>query len=299
LFAGGKNYFPLGTLQEGHLLYSNKPDDSLFVPVKDENRGADLVFLVSRADVLDPTVDEKSKELKVARGVFLEVKRMARVDLSGQTIEGSVIASPLVSVLRKPGATAIASVSEGQKQSPLRFVKTDLAARLPSAINVGTNELTVSNITLPVGGTASLRNKAFALLVLLGDQTTGRMQQGEYVVSELFQPQGQKMVQVATTPSSSGPGADPWSWAGQLGQFELVDATGHRYKPNGAWAKVQEQGQDFLVAQYNADSPVLRVVPIKGTPTDVYLAYLVPAGTPLRQFTYRGLAVQTFEQTAQ
>ena len=51
LVAGGANYWPIGTLENGKQLYLNKVDDYLFIDVKIRpNRGADFLF-----DIDDPS----------------------------------------------------------------------------------------------------------------------------------------------------------------------------------------------------------------------------------------------------
>jgi hypothetical protein len=97
LVADGKNYWPVGTL-EGGRLFSNKMDDFLLINVKDSDRGADFVFFVDPSDVAT-TTDANSK---IKPGVFLEVKRLARIDLSDRVIATGVPASQQVKVERKP-----------------------------------------------------------------------------------------------------------------------------------------------------------------------------------------------------
>jgi hypothetical protein len=104
LVAKGVNYLPIGTLEGGSLLFANKADDSIFVP---EGAGADFVFLVDTTDVLEG--DPKAQP-KINDGVFIEVKRLARVDLSGKPAAAPVKASEKVSVMRKPAVMTAAKV---------------------------------------------------------------------------------------------------------------------------------------------------------------------------------------------
>ncbi|MGH7213416.1 MAG: CvpA family protein [Tepidisphaeraceae bacterium] len=101
LVAAGKNYFPIGTFDGGRV-WATKPDDFLFVDLSKEDRGADLVYLIEYGDAVIPD-DTGDKEL-IAPGVFLEVKRMGRVDLSGMLVEKRAIPGDNVGVLRKPDA---------------------------------------------------------------------------------------------------------------------------------------------------------------------------------------------------
>ncbi len=95
LVADGKDYFPVGTLEKGTELYANKPDDFLFVDTGDKDRGADVVFVVDKADVvasgasadtLAMGAPERQAGPHVAAGAFISVKRDARIDLSGKAI---------------------------------------------------------------------------------------------------------------------------------------------------------------------------------------------------------------------
>jgi hypothetical protein len=112
LVAGGNNVFPVGTLENG-VLYSNKVDDFLFINVKGADAGADFVFFVNPDDVLDnpgavnpkdaaAAAKDAKDAAKVKDGVFVEVKRLARVDLSGKTVGATIPKAENVQVERKP-----------------------------------------------------------------------------------------------------------------------------------------------------------------------------------------------------
>jgi hypothetical protein len=110
LVAGGENVYPVGTLENG-VLFANKVDDFLFINVKGADAGADFVFFVNPDDVVtggSGAVDPKSASKdpkdapKVKDGVFLEVKRLARVDLSGKSVGLTVPKAENVQVERKP-----------------------------------------------------------------------------------------------------------------------------------------------------------------------------------------------------
>ena len=99
------NYFPLGTVEDATEFYYNRPDDFMFVGGEaGEDSGVDLVFQVDRegfATGVGPNNDLSNA--KIANGTFLEVKRMGRVDLSGQPLRpfGALKKSPAVAVMRK------------------------------------------------------------------------------------------------------------------------------------------------------------------------------------------------------
>lgn len=98
---GWVNEYPVGTLQGAELLYANRIDDYLFINVKDSDKPVDFVFEVREKDF---TGSGKPGSQQIAPGVFLEVKRMARIPLDGGDI-GAIKPSmpPLTSVgvLRK------------------------------------------------------------------------------------------------------------------------------------------------------------------------------------------------------
>ncbi|HEV8378913.1 MAG TPA: hypothetical protein VGP99_08685, partial [Tepidisphaeraceae bacterium] len=104
-----KNFFPIGTLEGGRILYVNAPDDYLFVPAE---KSADLVFEVDEDGVFTAAdSSDKSAPRRIAPGVFLEVKRLARIPLAGMTAQRGIQASDQVEVVRKEGAPANAIVS--------------------------------------------------------------------------------------------------------------------------------------------------------------------------------------------
>jgi Colicin V production protein len=80
------NYIPMGTVEntkDGMIVYLDKPDDFLIADAKEKPACVDLVFAVDKDGFL-----AGEKERKIADGTFLEVKRMAREDLSGKPILG-------------------------------------------------------------------------------------------------------------------------------------------------------------------------------------------------------------------
>ncbi len=93
---GSKNYFPIGTVEAGNLLMANRVDDFLFVT---EGAAADVAFIVRNDEILE------GKTNKVKQGVFIEVKRLAREDLSGKTVAPTITPDKSVTVLRKAAVT--------------------------------------------------------------------------------------------------------------------------------------------------------------------------------------------------
>ena len=119
LVANGTNYYPLGTLDaQNGVVYANKPDDFLII---EPNKPVDFVFDVSRGDVLKGTGGGKpnDRELQVADGVFVEIKRMVRASIGGKPVS-LTIESAESGVIRKTdaGATKIDGVSLNMPAPP-------------------------------------------------------------------------------------------------------------------------------------------------------------------------------------
>jgi len=73
------SYYPIGTLSDGETIVRNLPDDPLFLK---SGKAVDLVFAVEPKSVV-----VVAGSPKFADGVFLEMKRLARVSLAGQPVE--------------------------------------------------------------------------------------------------------------------------------------------------------------------------------------------------------------------
>lgn len=94
------NYHPIGTVENAQVVYLNRLDDFLFV--RGADNGADLAFVVDKAGFVEG--GGQGQAMKVAEGVFIEFKRMARIDLSGNDIKTGYKASEQVKVQRKKPA---------------------------------------------------------------------------------------------------------------------------------------------------------------------------------------------------
>ncbi len=102
LVADNTDYWPVGTVEDGNVIFLNKMDDPLFVSTAQSDHGADFIFFVNPRKVL--TGDENAKERKIRNGVFISVKRGALIDLGGRPVQPSVVPSPSVQVMRKPSS---------------------------------------------------------------------------------------------------------------------------------------------------------------------------------------------------
>jgi hypothetical protein len=175
--------------------------------------------------------------------------------------------------------------------SPIAFDKLEVSPRLFAPVNVGApdegSELTFAS------GSATVKDQKFTKLTVNTTQTVPLLSRGDYQISEFFAPSGIKVVQVVGKPA----GADPWTWAVKLGQFELTDSAGAKHKPRGGAAKVKgAQGSDRMVAVYDADQDVSDTPREDGRPTDVFIMFLVPEGTSLTELTFEGKRVTTLKQ---
>ena len=84
LVANGRDFHPIGTLEDAKLLVSNRIDDFIFAkPEQGRPVCFDLVFKLPK-DAF--AVDASETTLTVKDGVFIEIKRLARFDLSKLTI---------------------------------------------------------------------------------------------------------------------------------------------------------------------------------------------------------------------
>ena len=297
LCANERNYFPVGTWENGKLM-ANKADDFLIVSLQNQDRGADFVFLVTPDDVVEG--NPKDKVQKVLDGVFVEVKRLARVDLSGRDVVGNPPpAAEDVKVERKVALGKSKAKGEGEDAAPavagpFNYVRLEVGKQLFSPINTGTPDKDVKNAQIQ-SGTLSMQSRQFTQLDINTTQTLALLSQGANVVSELFEPPGMKMVQVYGTPPAEA--GDPWAW-GTLKNYQLVDAAGKTYAPAGAWAKVKKDQADRMVAKFNAASAPGDVSGSgnDGRPTDVWIAFLVPSGTHLKEFKVNGKTAAQVDQ---
>jgi hypothetical protein len=302
LIANGKWILPIGTLETAGgapKLYAQRPDDFLIASGVD---GFDMVYEVDRTDVLD-NPDPKATDAKIKPGVFVEIKKLARIDLTDKPVSGPPPASPKFSIMRKVGLEPTKAPAPGQHKSPggapqaeqgtapVTILDVKPQATLFSGINVPNN--TGGQVTLK-SGSATMTEKKFAKLAINATESLVIMRQGDFVITDLYVPSGKKMLQLsAQAPAGDQP--DPWEWADKLGSFTLVDDKGTKYQPNGGWAKVKQQTTDKMVAQYDAANPVTSVPREDGRPLDVWVAFNVPSGVHIVDVQYEGKSVKAVD----
>jgi hypothetical protein len=299
LVANATNYLPIGTLDDGPILRAHRPDDFLIVKA---DGVVDFVFHVPR-DQADGVLAEqvnKTDPLKIAPNVFVEAKRMGYIDLSGQEIKREVPPAegkesvhrkkelPAPKVAPGTGSSAAREVTGG----PIEFDKFVVSDQLFTRINVGGREGDDAPVTF-LSGKGRLKEKKLAQLEVEPTESLRRLEAGDFAMSELWTPPGHRIVQLAAFPESS----KPWEWADRLGQFELVADKGGPFKPRGAWVKVKSGTTDMMIARWDAEKPVSEL-PYKGDlrPTDLWIAFVVPENTTIKEVRFDGKRVKSLDQ---
>jgi hypothetical protein len=287
------DYTPIGTLEDAYVLYRNKPDDPL---VCQGGKSVDFVFQVPMDDVFKQA-DPKATEREVKDGVFIEVKRMAQMDLSKQVVKEAPTYDNTVEVIRKeldqakrypkrgahgemgPQVTATGPITVprgGMKETNLLFTK----------VNPGAYQGDTANFK---GGNATITNKQFQRLHLDGSQPIATLSQGDFAMDELYAPAGKKIVQVVGKPAD---GADPWGWANFIG-FNLADADANQYKAAGVFAQVNKDGgAPTAIGNYDPDGgAAVDHGTDSGRPMQVWLIFVVPDNVEITQLQYNNQTI--------
>lgn len=306
--------YPVGTLDSDlSRLWLNKPDDFLYVNTKESDKGADLVYIVDKG-VFDKGAPE---------GAFLEFKRMARVDLSGERIKGRPSRDENIDVMRKPmvidpnwapgqpfpqssppppppppqqpapGAQSTAQPAPAAAKPSFQYTSATVSADLPVPITAPAG---ATGFTQVPGGTASLKEgKADSL-----DVTSSKAAQTQATtIAQALVPAGQVMVKVD---GSAAPTAtSPWQCVTEADQIELVDSTGKHYQPFGVYATYGAGRVDKFVMQYvskRSISGVTQPQDAAGGPKDVTFMFLVPQGTTINELDDHQQKIQQLSLTA-
>jgi hypothetical protein len=312
-----QNCYPIGTLEGTDRLLLNKLDDFLYCA---QGKGADLVYLVPQL-----SLEKKNAEFSVPRGSFLEVKRWARVDLSGKSIEPALTAGAEVAVTRKsavPTAAPVAAQSSpGASASPAAAGSANApanpsAATPPSAppavasglefevVRVSVVELLPTPLGIPMkagGDTQQVPPNGYVKFnpehqiknsvmdAALSDLNSSRK------IIQFAVPDKSAMVQVNGKVSSNA----PWAFATESEQYELVDAQGKHYPPNGIWAIYRGSNGDHVLCRYIDSTGISGAAAPEGnppTPSQVLFIYIVPKGVTLKEFDDHGKKVHEMRQ---
>ncbi len=322
LVARDKDYYPVGTLENG-VLATNRIDDFLFLT---PGTPADFVFYLpvgpaGGASAIDRKGDGATAPMSFAPGAFLEVKRMVRMELSGQLL-ATTMPGDAKGVIRKSGLTfepqpgdptpkmtapanaapptanpaaanpaaaspaaATPPADAGAGAAAFQFAAIKVSPGLGFTINVGQHDGDSAEVKFN-SGSATLADKKIAKLNVRPTDTLDDLKKGDYPAGDFVVPDGTKLVQVSG--AVGGNASDAWEWATNLGSFELVDAAGTKYTPNGAWAKVTKAQAERMVGAYDSGNAVTTIAKDEGIPTDVTILFLVPDNTQLKALNYKG-----------
>lgn len=300
-----KDYYPVATLDPHGIAVRCRIDDFLIVDTG--GNPVDFCFAVDKDDL----IPGDNGKFSLPAGTFMEIKRYGAVDLAGKTID-SVVPPPLPtdkqSVLRKGAiANTLAKGGGAMPTTPtkppaagqhgaadtgpgLSFQDASVSDKLFSPIDVKTpDDSGQVRLTTGVGGDFAQR-KWSHLTVSSDTPLTDLAGTAANQIAELAPATaGDVIVQIHCQAPTSGGDQNLWSWGANVAHFQVVDSTGRAYKCVGAWARVSRTNaqhvlQDFMVANYQQldDKGNLQAISrpgSRGRPTDVWLAFEVPAGT--------------------
>jgi hypothetical protein len=307
-----KDYYPVATLNGTGVAVACRPDDFLFA---DQGQHTiDFVFVVDRDHVM--AGEDSKPPFHLPQGTFFDFKRYSIIDLSGQTVNYGPPPNPDKNsmILRKAVADTLAKingiwtgesgeVSSGAVSavsghllgdSGLSYVDIKTSNQLPDPINAGTgNDNGTVQLTNGVGGT--LHGRKWQQLSVSPTTPIDRL--GLPVdddIQALAVDPNNVLVQVHCMAPATGSLTEMWAWGQRVSDFALADATGHTYRCVGAWANVQIRAEHYLVCNYMNfdDRNLLQPIPSdRGRPEDVWLAFEVPAGTPIAEIRFSDRAV--------
>ncbi len=297
LVAEHENYWPIGTIEAGRTLYLSKMDDFLMVNVKQADAGIDFLFDIDdMSKVL--TGNAKDTAQKVKDGVFIEVKRMAKLDLSGLDVVVGIPSAKDINVERKAGlgpkkkegGEAGAGGAQAAAATEFTYTAATVSNKLFSPINVGSADKNLKAQDVVQGsGKVSTVNGQLSQLDITPTAALRMLAEGSYATDDLYVPGNQKLIQVQGAPPAEG--GDPWAWA-QLSKWQLIDASGKIYAPAGAWAKVSKDNADRMAAIYNAVDPPKDFTNADGRPLDAWVVFLVPQGTQVKTLKFNNKVVK-------
>ncbi len=178
--------------------------------------------------------------------------------------------------------------------SGLKFLGIETSNKLAAPINAGTGNDS-GTVQLTNGVSGELAHRQWKSLTVTSDTPVKNL--GTPIddnIQQLAVDPNNVLVQVHLGPPTSGSASDMWAWSTRVSDFTLADATDHTYKCVGAWATVQVRADHYLVCNYMNFDDRNHLEPVasgKGRPVDVWLAFEVPAGTPITGLRFSGSAV--------
>jgi hypothetical protein len=173
--------------------------------------------------------------------------------------------------------------------SGLSYEDISVSKTLAAPINCGTGNDS-GTVQLPNGVTGQLEHRQWAQLTVSADTLVKQLgTPTDDNVDTLAVDPNKVLVQVHCSGPVSGSASAIWGWGRRLADFALADATGSTYPCVGAWATVQRSSKHYFVVNYkNFDDKnhLQDIAPQKGRPVDVWLAFQVPAGTPISEIRF-------------
>ncbi|MGA2441702.1 MAG: hypothetical protein ABSH08_12145 [Tepidisphaeraceae bacterium] len=210
---------------------------------------------------------------------------------AGANSGGAPSSAPPQAQAPAAGETAPAQPGGGHPlgDSGLSYEDISVSNKLAAPINCGTgNDSGVVQLATGVGG--KLEHRQWLQLTVSADTPVSQL--GTPIddnVSTLAVDPNTVLVQVHCSGPVSGSASAIWGWGQRVSDFTLADATGHTYPCVGAWATVQRSARHYLVVNYrNFDDQnhLQGISAQKGRPVDVWLAFQVPAGTPIAEIRF-------------
>jgi uncharacterized membrane protein required for colicin V production len=310
-----KDFYPIGTLENGSAVLLNKPDDYLFVK---EDKMVDAVFVV------DANLLSGQKPIKMSPGTSITIKRFSDFDLSGETVQDGLTSNADVQVMRPkvladrlkpylpPAAPEVASgaaaapagspstpaaagdtspaAPAGPQPVPGKEVAQDISASTGNTLQVtGLNAIATTSSDdnakdAPVpGGKISVKGGKISVATIDPTATLQQLNAADTSYTQFYCPSNRVMVQVTIHPY-----ANNWNWINELSSTNVVDSNGVTYPPLGFYVKVSNAGSTGLLLRYDA-SQTPAVTQPDGTPaSDLTYIFQIPSDTTLKSFTAGG-----------
>jgi hypothetical protein len=195
-----------------------------------------------------------------------------------------------------PGASAQPVGGSPAVAEPFVFERFEVASTLFHSIAVGQLENGISGEGSFASGTAVVQNKTFTKLNVRANASLDTISNGDNAFNLFAVPGGKRMVQlVGTLPPRPD---DPYLWARRLREFALLDSADNATAASGAFARVQVGTAVKMVGTYDwTGSPLAVEIPSGTTrPTDVWLLFLVPDGTMVKELDFSGRRLVSINQ---
>jgi hypothetical protein len=241
------------------------------------------------------------------------------------TVEALINKTEVLTLQEPPGVLAPGSPTKPGAELAnvgLKFMSITVSNRLPDPINVHGENTGSGNVELAsVRGDYSNRQwqHLYASVDLINVPTTIQTNPpASQDASSLPTTVPDNVVELATGPRTAMlqlhctpifppnvSGDKAWGWTNNVDELLFVDRNGTTYRPAGVWARSKElrtqrifsngrrfeqrYEQQILAVSFGNDAA--KDIPKSGVPTDVWIAYRVPADTVIREVRFRGNTV--------